>query len=407
MNNDIRPRRTPQQAPQATISSPTSEPGPAAITDEQLRSIDDRSMQLSELDSGRLVKPRRRLWLWILVPLVAVALLFIGCLVWYSQALRPVQPGTDDTVSVTIASGSSPDQIASQLKASDLIRSELAFSIYTRLAGVRGQLQAGDYQLSPADDLATIVEQLQRGQLSEFEITFYPGATLFDPTDISDNRRTDVYTMLRRAGYSDEQVRAGLAKTYQHPLLAGKPSDASLEGYVYGDTYRFARGTSVEDILQRTFDEFYSQITDRGLLAKLKQQDMNLYQGIILASIIEREVGDQPSDQRQVSQIFHLRLDRGMPLGADATFMYAAQQQNATPSTEFDSPYNTRIHNGLPPGPISSPSILALEAAALPATGDYLYFVSGDDGKTHFARSLEEHEQNTRRYCTDLCYSIE
>jgi UPF0755 protein len=92
-----------------------------------------------------------------------------------------------------------------------------------------------------------------------------------------------------------------------------------------------------------------------------------------------------------------------MPLGADATFVYAAKKLGTAPSVNLESPYNTRIHAGLPPGPIASPGKSALEAAGNPATGDYLFFVSGDDGTTYFTRTQQEHDQKTREYCHKNC----
>ncbi len=416
MNDDIRPpKRTidgvqPQRPldVQSRPAQPVSRQQPVAPRPEPQPTQDSTPELPAPQSADAAAKKPRRRWRWVVLALgVAVALVIAGSMVWYARAQRPVQNGVAEKVTLTIEPGTTPDQIASQLKSSGLIRSELAFSIYTRLAGVRGALQAGDYRLAPTESLAGIVDALQQGQSAEFSITFYPGATLYDPTDIEDNKRTDVYTMLVRAGYSDAEVRAALEAEYDHPLLASKPNDASLEGYVYGDTYQFSTGASIEDILTRTFDEFYDEITERDLLAQLKKQDLTLHEGIILGSIIEREVSGRVEDQKQVSQIFHLRLDEGMTLGADATFMYAAQQANQTPTIDFDSPYNTRINAGLPPGPIASVNITALDAAANPASGDYLFFVSGDDGTTHYARTQAEHDANTQKYCTDLCYSIE
>lgn len=416
MNNDIRPPRKlppiqpqlprpashrPSTAPTPTEPHPT--PSASAASTPTPGSLPPVTTQPS-----RKAKRKKSLLRWIVLAIIALIILAATIsVVWYMRAQRPVKVGVAEKVNLTIESGMTPDQIGQSLKQSDLIRSELAFSIYTRLHGVRGNLQAGDYRLAPTESLQSIVDQLQKGQSAEFTITFYPGATLYDPTDIADSKRTDVYTMLRRAGYGDGEVRAALEKSYDHPVFATKPRSASLEGYVYGDTYKFNTGVSAEDVLVRTFDELHKQIAERDLVAKLKQKKMTLYEGIILASIIEREVSGRIEDQKQVSQIFHLRLKEGISLGADATFMYAAQQKNVEPSINFDSPYNTRKVAGLPPGPISSPNITALEAAAEPAEGDYLYFVSGDDGTTHFAHTLAEHEENTRKYCTNLCFSIE
>ncbi len=101
--------------------------------------------------------------------------------------------------------------------------------------------------------------------------------------------------------------------------------------------------------------------------------------------------------------MFYNRLKHNLPLGSDVTFIYAARQLGVTPSPDLNSPYNTRIHKGLPPGPISNMTISALEAVAHPAPGNYLFFVAGDDGTIHFARTAQEHEQNIQKYCHNLC----
>ena len=395
--NDITP---PEPKPEQQYSQPV-----AGNSSQPSESIDQVVAALpSPMVTSESSKPRRR-WPWLVAcGVILLALLVGGAMLWYLQAAQPVNPSDDSKQVLKVEPGATPAQIAAELDEREIIRSHTAFIIYAKLNGVHDKLQSGSYRLSPSESLSDIITHLSSGKTDEINITFYPGATLYDNRDnVDDKKRTDVYTMLRRVGFSDQQVRRGLEKNYDHPLLADKPSDASLEGYVYGDTYRFDAGASVETILKHTFDIFYERITDRGLVDKFKQQGMTLYQGITLSSIIEREVSGRDQDQKQVSQVFHLRLEKGMPLGADATFQYAAIQDNVAPSSTLDSPYNTRIHTGLPPGPISSPHISALEAAASPAKGDYLYFVSGDDGTTHFARTDEEHQANTRKYCTTLC----
>src|SRR5690606_152079 len=112
------------------------------------------------------------------------------------------------------------------------------------------------------------------------------------------------------------------------------------------------------------------------------------------------------SDKPQVAQVFLKRYQIGMPLGADPTAFYAAIVHGADPKdvgVGFDSPYNTRLHAGLPPGPIGNVAENSLKAVAFPAETDWLYFVAGDDGKTHFSKTLQEHEALTRQYCTQLC----
>lgn len=326
-----------------------------------------------------------------------------SAIVWYQQALRPVSSDVNaERILLTIQSGTSPSDIAKALAEKKLIRSTAAFDIYTRLGQTKNKLQAGSYRLSPAESTQDIVGHLISGKAEEFTLTFYPGATLTDTTDKADSKKVDVTTILKRAGYSDVEISTALKKTYNHPLLRDKPASADLEGYVYGETYNFAVSASVEDILNRTFDQFYTQIEKHNLVNGFKQQNLTLYQGITLASIIQREVGTA-TDQKQVAQVFYTRLAENMPLGSDVTYHYAADKRGIARDNTLDDPYNTRIHAGLPPGPIAAPGLSALQAVAKPSSGDYVYFLSGDDDKTYFARTNEEHEQNIKKHCTYKC----
>jgi UPF0755 protein len=131
-------------------------------------------------------------------------------------------------------------------------------------------------------------------------------------------------------------------------------------------------------------------------------QGLSAYQGIILASIVEKEVS-KPSDRAQVAQVFLSRLKQDMMLGSDVTAYYGAIVAGKEPSVTYDSAYNTRIHKGLPAGPISNVSENSLQAIASPAGTDWLYFVAGDDGNTYFSKTLEEHEALTQQHCHALC----
>jgi UPF0755 protein len=126
------------------------------------------------------------------------------------------------------------------------------------------------------------------------------------------------------------------------------------------------------------------------------------YQGLTLASIVEQEVSTQ-ADRNQVAQVFLARLAQGMPLGSDVTAYYGALSAGQTPSVNYDSPYNTLLHKGLPPTPISSVSVSSLNAVAHPAKTSWLYFVTGDNGVTYFSKTLAQHQQLTQQYCHKLC----
>lgn len=338
-------------------------------------------------------KPRMPLWGKIAGLCVLVLLILVGIGVgWYIAALRPVDQADTEARTIEIVSGTTPAQIGTKLKEESLIKSELAFTIHTRIHGVQNSLQAGIYNLSSSMSTQEVVAQMVEGPTArEFEVTFVPGATL------AENRRE-----LLRVGFSEEQVDEALNATYDHPLFVSKPAEADLEGYLFGETHRFVEGTSAQDVLVRYFDDFYAFVEEHKLVSAYREQGLSLYEGITLASIIEREVSGE-QDTRQVAQIFLKRLNEDIPLGADATFVYAANKDGAQPRVNYPSPYNTRIHAGLPPGPIAIPGEDALKAVGNPAAGDYVYFVSGDDGKNYYARTEAEHQENIRRYCQVNC----
>ncbi|MFZ1360447.1 MAG: endolytic transglycosylase MltG [Candidatus Saccharimonadales bacterium] len=338
--------------------------------------------------------PRRwlkRLLLVVLAMSIVLLIAGVSAVVWYQQQLRPVAPGSTERVRLVVEQGTAPSAIGSQLYAANVIRNTLAFSVYTKLSGTENTLKAGTYNLSKGESVQQIVDHLVGGKQDTFRIMFLPGDTL------AGHRQK-----LLDAGYSEAEVDAAFAKEYQRPLFAGKPAEADLEGYIYGQSYDFTLDATVEGILNRTFDEYEQEITKHNLVAAYQEHGLTLFEGITLASIIQKEVSD-PDDSKQVAQVFFRRLNIDMPLGADATFVYAAKKAGQQPSVTFDSPYNTRTHKGLPPGPISSPGLNALLAVAQPASGDYLYFVSGDDGRNHFSRTLEEHEASTRAHCIKNC----
>lgn len=392
MKNDISsPARSqasmkPSPSTEAIPASPESPSEPATLPTPDISDIHDTPPKKKS--------PKRLLW-GLLAALVAFfAVTTVSALLWYQHSLTAVDPGSSEKVRVTIEPGSGVAAIAATLKEKGLIRSEAAFGWYVRQQNKANELKSGVYRLSKAEDVPKIVDHLVSGNTDTFSITFLPGATLAKHRQV-----------LIDAGYPAEKVDAALEKTYDHPLFATKPADADLEGYIYGETYSFPADATPEQILIRTFDQFQSVVESENLAALYQKQGFTLFQGITLASIIQREVAT-PADAAQVAQVFKLRLDRGMQLGSDVTYQYIADKTGQARSVDLESPYNTRRYTGLPPGPIASPGIDALTAVGSPAPGDYVYFLSGDDDKTYFARTNEEHEQNIRDHCQKKCQII-
>lgn len=346
----------------------------------------------SDQNTLELKRSANKWWLRGVFSLLGLALLMsLGTWLWYQSALQPVEAGSNQLVDVTIEQGTDAAGLAELLKEKEVIRSPLAFQWYVKLHGVSNSLQAGPYKLSRGSSVPTIVESITSGKTDTFSLTFLPGDTLEKHRE-----------MLLQAGYTKAEVDTALAKKYNHPVFASKPASADLEGYIYGETYEFAANATVEDVLIRTFDQLYGVVQENNLRALYKKQGLSLYEGITLASIIQREVITK-ADQAQVAQVFLLRLKKDMQLGSDVTYQYIADKTGQARDPALDSPYNTRRYAGLPPGPIASPGEGALLAVANPAKGDYLYFLSGDDDKTYFARTNAEHEQNIRDHCQKKC----
>lgn len=341
-------------------------------------------------------QPIKRRWpRRVLAVLVVGAILIVGATVAiryvYHRNLQPLDNNATVHL-VAIEEGASVDSIANKLEQEKIIRSAWAFRLYVSSKEVRSALQAGSYELASSQSIPEIVSQLTRGKVATNLVTILPG-----------QRIDQVRKRLVQEGFAEKDVDAALnPKNYAgHPALVDKPAGASLEGYLYPDSYQRSSGTDVATLIRASLGEMNDHLTPE-LRSDFARHGLSTYQAIILASIIEKEVPKQ-SDREQVAQVFLKRLSIGMRLESDATASYGAVLAGQKPSSSFPSVYNTYQNAGLTPTPISNVTESALKAVAHPATTDWLYFVSGDDGTTHFAKTLPDHEANVVRYCTKLC----
>jgi UPF0755 protein len=335
----------------------------------------------------------RKIWL-IALAVIVIALVSTVIVIrqTYHNNLKPVS-ASQLAVSVTVPLGSSVQEIGKQLESAGLIRASWAFEWYVRNNNLRDQLQAGTYALRPNQSVSDITTTLTHGKVETNLITILPGQRL-------DQIREALIT---NGGFSAEAVDKALdpAQYADHPALSDKPAKASLEGYLYPDSYEKTADTKPETIVRASLDQMQKHLTPE-IRAAMTKQGLTVHEGVILASIVDQEVS-KLSDKPTVAQVFLLRLKQGMPLGSDVTAFYGALIAGQEPSVAYDSPYNTRIHGGMPPGPISNVSSAALEAVARPANTDYVYFVAGDDGNTYFSHTNAEHEALTAQYCKKLC----
>lgn len=370
--------------------------------------------------SQKVSKKKRCLRRWMIILIAVMVFLtavFAVLFKWYEMQLKPVSSDSNK-VSVTVEDGSSVSVVANTLASKNLIRNRLAFEVYVRLNN-KNSIKAGTCMIAPSESVADIVNRMNNGCHDFKTITFYPGGTLesskYKASQSSDGvDKTSVRYILRQAGYSDDEISSAFKAKYDSPLFADRPSGSSLEGYVFGETYQFTGDATAKDVLQTVFDHMYKVVQKNDLVNKFKAQGLTLYQGLTMASIVERELGceDKPTVERKnrcyqyqrgIAQVFITRYKKNMQLGSDVTFIYAADKAGVKPKVDIDSPYNTRKHTGLPPTPIATPGELSLKAVADPAPGDNLFFIAGDDGLIYFAKTDEEHKNNIDKYCQKLC----
>ena len=306
--------------------------------------------------------------------------------------------------------------IAENLKKAGLIRSDFAFKTYLKLSNKSAKIKAGTYSLRANLSAKEIVEQMEKGVASSevFNLTVLPGETL-----------KEIKQKLIKLGYLSEQIDTALLKKYDSPVLKGlydsegkltnpaQPANVALEGYLYGETYQFYKGETVEHIFETMINQLNSVIVANNIEEKFQKRGFSLREGLILASIIQKEAHSE--DMPGVSMVFQNRLKVGMTLGSDVTATYAADLVNPNrdrndPNNnlrvlETDNLYNTRKHTGLTPGPICSPGITAILAVAEPDENkrSMRYFLTGDDGKMYYSVTDTEHTQKIRDYCQKLC----
>ena len=425
----------PSASPAATLGSPEVQ----SIINESTKS-EPESTETPRSDRS-LEKPMKKVKriIFSLLILIFLAGLFGGGYYWYS--LQPVSSANcrfDSAKAaaesnekeansvceyqiIEISAGESVKQIANNLKQADLIRNPLAFELYARINNLHAKLKAGKYSFRKTMPARDIAKQLVNGVVSSdvFNLTILPGTSLLGDKGKS---QTGIIHQFRTLGYSEEEINQALTKHYDNPILKGLyadenklssldiPAKLSLEGYLYGETYQFYNHEKLENVITTILNQFNDVVVSNQLEEKFKARGLSLRQGIILASIIQKEAHTE--DMPGVSMVFQNRLKRGIALGSDVTATYAADITgiDRTNATNVDilavnSLYNTRKFPGLPPGPIAVPSKAALLAVAEPdsSKASMLYFLTGDDGLMYYSGTDAEHNQKIRDHCQKLC----
>jgi len=280
--------------------------------------------------------------------------------------------------------------------------------------GVDASLEAGQFELSPSMTMIEIAERLQRARADEIVVTIPEGLRAEEIADLLTAQGTlDGERFLELARAADPAAAPLLASPTGggavgvYDFLDDLPARATLEGFLFPDTYRLPVPAQPEDLLRRMLANFDRQVTPE-IRQAARAAGRPLYEVVTLASIVEREAL-LAEEMPVIADVYLNRLEQGMLLRADPTVQYAMGYQPAsgqwwkTPVqleeyATVDSPYNTYLYSGLPPGPICSPGLTAIEAVVYPADTNFLYFMATGDGGHAFAETFEEHEANVARY---------
>ncbi|MFA5730139.1 MAG: endolytic transglycosylase MltG [Candidatus Paceibacterota bacterium] len=298
----------------------------------------------------------------------------------------------------TIEKGQTVKEIALNLKEEKLIKSSNIFIVYAAITGKYSKMQAGEYLLSSQMSISRIINIFTHGETAKESLTIIEGWDLRDIAkylkDKNIAEEEDFYAIAGNPTGENETV-----NVEDYSFLSDKPADISLEGYLFPDTYYIDKSDDLDSIVNKMLINFDDKITS-DLKNEIKNQNKTLFEIITMASIIEKEVKTM-EDKKIVSGILWKRMVSGMRLQVDATVLYAQNKEGLkvyTKDTQIDSPYNTYKEDGLPLGPISNPGIDSIIAAVYPTKTAYYYYLSAPDGKTIWAKTLEEHNNNKIKY---------
>ncbi len=321
----------------------------------------------------------------------ALVITLAAVLWWIDQELNePYWGAASPEVFVDIPPGMRAHDIARALERAGVIRNSLVFEAHVRWRSLHKELKAGEYRFGKPASPREIAGRIARGDVFHYTITIPEGLTA-----------NETVSLLADAGIAD-RLHLQRALSQQQLIQDLDPGARSLEGYLFPDTYRFTRQAHPEQIiatLVKRFREIYSRLAAGHTVSPGR----SVRRIVILASIVEKEAR-LASERPVIASVLVNRLERRMPLAADPTIIYALKLEGnyngnlRKSDLAMDSPYNTYLRPGLPPGPISSPGEDSLRAALAPAITDYLYYVSRNDGSHEFSRDYQSHTKAVTRY---------
>lgn len=335
-------------------------------------------------------------WLSVVVLMIIIV---VGAAVTYVYiGMQPVK-ASEQAVKITIKSGTGTAGIASLLEDQGLIKNSFIFKSYLKLKSEGSRFQAGVYEFKPGVTYSEIITKLNTGDVVKAEMIRFTIPEGFTVKQIADK--------LVEEGYASKEQFLKLAKDgsgINNDLLKRLPANYKLtfllEGYLFPETYELKKGVSEKEIVGRMLEETSKRLAQiPNFDQKLKQRGLSLNELMTVASLVEREVVVD-SERKLVAGVIYNRLNKSMKLEIDATVQYVLDKPKErlmnSDLRSVDSPYNTYLYEGLPPGPIAAPSLKSIEAALEPEASDYLFYVTKKDGSGEhlFAKTYKEHLKN-------------
>lgn len=346
---------------------------------------------------------KKKILIIVIVSIVAIIALGIGLFFFNLRAIDK----TNETVIFTINSGDSKDEIATNLKEANLIRSKYVALIYIFISG-NTNIQAGNYELSRDMTTQEIITILANGNATFDErptvrITFKEGITLRNYMEIlAENTNLSYDVIIEQI--NDPAYLETLIADYWFLTDEILNSDIyyGLEGYLYPETYEFYTDTTLDAAIRRMLN--VTDINLSEIRAEIEASDYSVHEILTMAAIVEKEAVND-ADRASVAQVIYTRLDRGMSLGMDVTTYYGVGKDMSEPLTTVDlndnNPYNTRVTSfiGLPVGPICNPSMSSINAVLNPSDTNYIYFFADIvTGNVYFTDNYDEFLEFQRLY---------
>ncbi|NQU99747.1 MAG: endolytic transglycosylase MltG [Parcubacteria group bacterium] len=334
---------------------------------------------------------------------IAVIFVFLSIVYVNSQFSSISDAGDESDIYFVVKSGDNLGDIAKNLEEQGLISKKLYFNLYVRFKDSKDGIKADLYKLSPSLTIKEIAGVLLSGESTEDnEITIIEGWTI--------NQVATKYAEFKRdfgrSGKSQEELEnefmqaVNKASDYDYAFLKDAPENATLEGFLFPDTYELYQDAMPKDLIDKMLVNFDNKLDDE-LIKGIEERDENIFEIITLASIVQREVQTE-EDMKGVAGVYFNRLYIGRNLESDVTVNYVTGKNDPTPSyadTDAESLYNTYQNEGLPPGPVANPGIMAIRATINPTDHDFYYFLTRlDTGEALFSTRGYEHEAKKEKY---------